>query len=76
MSTPETTTLSVQNMTCQGCVRSVTAILSKATGTAREAIDVSLEDARATLPTPSPEALTDAIARLEQQGFPASLAST
>lgn len=73
MSTAETTTLHVQNMSCQGCVRSVTAILSKATGAERDAIHVSLEDARATLPTPSPEALADALAHLERQGFPASV---
>jgi len=43
----ETVTLSVKGMSCMGCVKSVKRVLEPIAGV--EAVDVSLEEARATI---------------------------
>lgn len=60
---------SVAGMSCQGCVRSVTSIISATTGLEKDAIDVDLENAQARFQAPA-DAPLDALAqKLEDAGF-------
>lgn len=61
--------LNVNGMSCQGCVRSVTAIISKDLGIEREQVHVDLEQKRASFPDTG-AALEPLLERLEAQGFP------
>lgn len=62
--------LNVSGMSCQGCVRSVKAILGKSLGIERDGIDVALEEGKARFDFGGEaEVLETAIARLSEQGF-------
>jgi len=61
--------LHVTGMSCQGCVRSVTAIISKELGLEREQVHVDLELKRASFPH-TDAALEPLLERLSAQGFP------
>ena len=68
----DTTRLSVSGMSCQGCVRSVTNILSNAVGVDKEQVQVDLEQGAAQFPTPAdPARVDEAITQLGKQGFEA-----
>ena len=54
-------TLSISGMTCNGCVRSVTQVLSKVTGVTRVAVDLAGGSA-VIEGTALPEALAEAVA--------------
>ncbi len=64
--------LKVEGMSCQGCVRSVRAILSKTLGVEKDAVDVDLEAERARVPDADADALARALTKLDAQGFPAA----
>ncbi len=62
--------LDVTGMSCQGCVRSVKAILGKSLGLDREQVEVDLESGKARFEYEGDGAsLEQALARLEEQGF-------
>lgn len=61
--------LNVQGMSCQGCVRSVTAIISKTLELDREQVEVSLEQAQASFPNTGAD-LAPLLEKLTAQGFP------
>lgn len=70
--TNETIELEVEGMSCQGCVRSVRAILSKSLQIEREAVEVDLEAGAARFPFAGEAgAIDEAIAHLGKQGFEA-----
>jgi copper chaperone CopZ len=60
-------------MSCQGCVRSVTKIISDAAGIEREAVTVDLESAKASFEAPEGLALDVVARKLEEAGFPVTL---
>lgn len=62
-------TLQVTGMSCQGCVRSVSAIISKELGIERDQVSVDLEQKRASFPHTG-AALEPLLERLKAQGFP------
>ena len=64
--------LKVEGMSCGGCVRSVRAILAKTLGVAKDAVEVDLEAAKATVPDVDESALSVAIDKLAGQGFAAT----
>jgi copper chaperone CopZ len=56
-------------MSCQGCLRSVTSIISAATGLEKDAIDVDLEKAQACFEAPTDAPLDTLAQKLEAAGF-------
>ena len=62
--------LDVTGMSCQGCVRSVKAILGKSLGIDRDKVDVDLESGEASFEYDGDaSSLEQALSRLEEQGF-------
>lgn len=67
--------LKVEGMSCEGCVRSVGVIVSKALGVEREAVQVSLERGEAVVEGGADEAsVARVLERLKAQGFPSQRA--
>ena len=66
----------VEGMTCQGCVRSVTAILAKGLSVDKGEVQVDLEAKRATFPKAPAEKLDELLAKLARQVFEATLVSS
>lgn len=65
--------LKVSGMTCQGCVRSVTAIVAKTLGVEREEVEVELEPGVARFPEASAEQVAAVVEKLGKQGFEATV---
>ncbi len=64
--------LEVSGMTCQGCVRSVTAILARALEVEKESVEVNLDEGVARFPESGAERVAIAIEKLGRQGFVAT----
>lgn len=64
--------LKVSGMTCQGCVRSVTAIVAKTLEVERGEVEVELEAGVARFPEATAETLEVLIEKLGKQGFEAT----
>lgn len=68
------TRLQVRGMTCNGCVRSVTTIISSVLGVDKDAVQVDLSRGVAEFAKPQDAArIAELIERLGRQGFEASL---
>lgn len=66
--------LLVTGMSCQGCVRSVKAIIAKSLGIERDGVDVELDSGRAQFDfSGGPEGLEPALEKLDKQGFTAQI---
>ncbi len=62
----------VSGMTCQGCVRSVTAIVAKGLGVERDQVSVDLDAGVASFPEAPPERVEALMEKLGRQGFEAA----
>lgn len=68
--------LLVTGMSCQGCVRSVKAIIAKSLGIERDDVDVDLDSGRAVFEVSGArEGLKLALNKLDKQGFTARVTS-